>query len=104
MLITRLKLDNVGVGKSFELWISIEALLRVLVESLQVSNLWRGGQEIGEADVKLTNEHAELSAPVTNVVYAHHIVALELEDAANAITLNGRAQVTNVHVLSDVRR
>lgn len=101
--ITRLQLDDIGVGKCLELWISIEALFSVLVERLQVRNLWRAAQEVGEANVELTDEHTKLSTPITDMIVTKHIIAHVLKDAANAISLDCRTQVTNVHVLSNVR-
>lgn len=50
------------------------------------------------------DQHAELGTPITNVVHSHHIVAAELKNTAQSISNNGRAQVTHVHFLGDIRR
>ena len=39
VVLARLQLDNVRVRSGFELWVLIEALLCILVERLQVTDL-----------------------------------------------------------------
>ena len=103
MFITGLKFDNIGMCNGLELFILIEALLCSLVEGLQVSDFRGRVEEVGESKIKFTNKHTELSTPVTGMVDAQHIETLGLEKTANAITLNSRTQMADMHVLSDVR-
>ena len=49
-------------------------------------------------------QHAELGAPVADVVLPDHRVAEELEDARDGVADDGRAQVADVHLLGQVRR
>lgn len=71
------------MGPLFEILFSIEALLRLLVESLKVGDVRLRIDEVGVVIVELSDKHAELGTPVTNVVYTVNFVAEELEDAAN---------------------
>ena len=89
MLITRLKFDNVLVCSGLELFISIKSLFGTLIESLQVRDLRWVVKEVGEAQVKLAYEHAELRAPITHMIDSEHLAALKLKNAADAVTLNG---------------
>ena len=49
------------------------------------------------------DQHAELRAPVADVVLADDLVALELDHAAERVADDGAAQVSDVHLLGDVR-
>lgn len=104
VLVARLQLDDIGMGSVLELLIRVEALLGILVEALKVSDLGRGGKEVGEVKIELSDEHAELGTPVTHVVHTENIMSLELKDAANTVSLDSGAQVTHMHVLGDVWR
>lgn len=89
VVLARLQLDNVRVRSGFELWVLIEALLCILVERLQVTDLRRIVQKVREVQVKLADEHTELGAPITDMIDSVHFVAEEFEDAACAVTLDG---------------
>ena len=89
MLITRLKFDDILMCSCLEILIGIKSLLGTLIESLQVRDLRRVVKEVGEAQVKLPNEHAELGAPITHMIDSEHLAALKLKNAADAVTLNG---------------
>ena len=104
VLIARLKFDNIGVSQGLELFILIEALLGILIKCLKVCNVGSAVEEVGEGKIELTDKHTELSTPVSGVIDSQHVVALEFEKAADAITLDSGAQVTHVHILSDVWR
>ena len=88
MLVSGLELDDVRVGNGLELLICVKAPLGTLIESLEVRYLGRPLEEVWEVQIKLGDEHAELGAPVADMVHSEHIVALELENAADAVTLN----------------
>ena len=88
VLITRLKFNDILVCSGLELLIGIKSLLGTLIESLQVRDLRRVVKEVGEAQVKLPNEHAELGAPITHMIDSEHLAALKLKNAADAVTLN----------------
>ena len=83
---------------SLELLIIIKALLRILVEGLQVGYLWTLLEEVREVQIQLTDEHAKLGSPVSDMVHSDNIVAHELEDTTYAISLDGRAQVADKEV------
>ena len=104
VVLARLQLDNVRVRSGFELWVLIEALLCILVERLQVTDLRWIVQKVREVQVKLSDGHTELGAPITDMIDTVHFVAEEFEDATCAVTLDGRSQMANVHILCDVRR
>lgn len=83
VLVTRLELDDVGLGAGLEFWLFIESLLGVLVKSLEVSDVWWLIHEIWEIVVKFCDEHTELGAPVTNMVNTVNLVAQKLKNAAD---------------------
>ena len=89
VVLARLQLDNVRVCSGFELWVLIEALLCILVERLQVTDLRRIVQKVREVQVKLTDEHTELGAPITDMIDSVHFVTEEFEDTTCAVTLDG---------------
>jgi hypothetical protein len=101
-LVTTLKLDHISLSCLFEGFVFIVSLFGTLVESLQIRNVWHIFKEVRELFVKLLDEHAELSAPVSDVVNSQHVVAQELENTADGVSLNCGSQVTNMHVLGDV--
>src|SRR5690625_6129347 len=51
----------------------------------------------------MLDEHAEGGAPVADVVLADHLVTELLQGACEGVTDDGGAQVTDVHLLGDVR-
>ena len=51
MVVTRLKLYDIGVCSSFELLVLVEALLSILVEGLQVRYLGTLLEEVGEVEI-----------------------------------------------------
>ena len=52
----------------------------------------------------MSDEHAELGAPVSHVVDAQGLVAEVLHEARDAVTNDGGAEVPHVHLLGDVGR
>ena len=79
----------------------VEALLRGAVEVFQVGQFTVGG---GWVFLHIGQQHAELGAPVANVVLADHLVAEEFEHAGDAVADDGRAQMANVHLFGQVGR
>ena len=53
-------------------------------------------------DLEVSDEHAELGAPVSHVVDAQGLVAEVLHEARDAVTNDGGAEVPHVHLLSNV--
>ncbi|MNN18549.1 hypothetical protein D3C81_1317610 [compost metagenome] len=96
-----LQLDHQGAGAVGELGGVVEALLGGAVELLEVGQLALGG---GRVLLEVGQQHAELGAPVADVVLADHRVAEELQHAADGVADDGRAQVADVHFLGQVRR
>ena len=58
--------------------------------------------EVGEVVIKLSDQHAELGTPVTDMIGSKHIIAKELEDSANTVTLDGGSKMADVHILRNV--
>ena len=52
--------------------------------------------------MKVGYEHAELRAPVTDMIHALHTMAHKFKNSADAVADNGLAQVTDMHFLRDV--
>ena len=59
----------------------------------------RLGSKVGEDILEVPDEHAELCAPVANVVDPLDLVADEPEHAAQRVAEDRRAQVPHVHFL-----
>ena len=87
----------------FEVLLRVKSLLRILVERLEVRNVWSIRQEVREVLAQLLNQHSELGAPVADVIDTLDLVAEVLEYTANAVTLNRTAEMTDVHVFGNVR-
>lgn len=108
LLISSLKLNNSISSSLLELRVRailiIESLLRVNVEDFKVSNSWLFLHEIRELIEKLSDQHAKLSTPVTQVVNSLNTMPLVLKDSAGSFSLESRSQVTHMHVLCDVGR
>mmetsp|Transcript_10159 Transcript_10159/g.22005 ORF Transcript_10159/g.22005 Transcript_10159/m.22005 type:complete len:271 (+) Transcript_10159:935-1747(+) len=79
--VSGLQAHHLLVSEVLELLVLVEDLLGVAVELLQVGDGRRLGCEVGEDPLQVANEHAELGAPVPDVVDALDFVAAELEDA-----------------------
>ena len=62
-----------------------------------------GGAEPVRPLPKVLDEHAELRAPIADVILAHDLVPTEVEDAGQRIADDRGAQVADVHLLGDVR-
>ena len=90
MFITTLQLNYVCVGGSLEQLLLVESFLCILVESLQVGNLRLSFKKIWKFVIKLGNKHAELSAPVTDVICTEDFVTQKLKNTADTVTLDGR--------------
>lgn len=103
VLITRLKTDHIFLRGLLKGLILIEPLLSSLIESLKITDVRLLLNEVREVVIELLYQHSKLCSPVTHVVDSLHIVTKELEDSANAISLNGGPQVTDVHVFGNVR-
>ena len=88
MFVSGLQLDNICMGNRFEVTVRIEAPFGILIERLEVSYLRWLLEKVREAQVEFSYEHAELCAPVADMVDSEHVVALELEYATDTITLN----------------
>ena len=89
MVITRLELNDISVCSSLEVLILIKALLSILVEGLQVRYLGTLFEEVWEVEIQFADKHTKLCAPVTNMVHSDDIIAHELEDTTDTISLNG---------------
>ena len=91
------------MGFLFECLVFVKSLFGVLVECLEISDVWRVGQEVWEILIQLLDKHSELGAPVSNMINSLHVIVQELEYPANTVSLNSGSQMTNVHIFSDIR-
>ncbi|MNO93814.1 hypothetical protein D3C76_854200 [compost metagenome] len=94
-----LQLDHQATGAVGELFGFVEALLGGAVEVLQVRQLVAGDRVF----LQVSHQHAELGAPVADVVLTDHFVTEEFQYAGYAVANDGRAQVADVHLFGQVR-
>ena len=99
-----MKLDDVVLRFLFEIFIFIESLFWILIESLKIRDVWLLLNKVWIVFLKLLDKHTELSSPITNVINSMDIVSLIFEYSADTITLNGWSQMTNMHVLGNIWR
>ena len=101
-----LQLDHLGPRGVLVRLRRVEPLLRLLVEDDEVTevHLIDAGERFWGDLPHVRNQHAELRAPIPDVVQAQHIVPEELQVALDGVADDGRAQVADVHLLRDVRR
>ncbi len=96
-----LKLYHQFAGAVGELGGLVEALFRCAIELLQVGQLAFRRRRFF---LEVSQQHAELGAPVADVVLPDHLVAEVLEHTTDGVTNNGRAQVANMHLFRQVWR
>ncbi len=101
MGIARLQRHHQFASTGGELRRGVEAALGRAVEHLKIRQLALGGLGLF---FHVGQQHAELGTPVTHVVLADHLVAEELQHPRHGIADDGGAQVTDVHLLGQVRR
>ena len=97
-----MKQYNSLLSLQFEIRIGVKALLRVLVELVEIRDAWSLFYKVRELSEEILNEHSESSAPISHVVDSLHVVTLELEDSANGLSHDCGPQVAHVHFLGDV--
>ncbi len=102
LLVAVLKADHpqaCGVG---EVWVGAEVGVGALVERLGTGQIERADvQPLGE---HLLHEHAELGAPVADVVLRDDGVAEGTQHAVEAVADDGGAEVAHVHLLGHIGR
>ena len=52
--------------------------------------------------LEMSNEHAKLSAPISNVIDPENIVTKKLQQSTDSVSDDGGPEVTHVHLLGDV--
>lgn len=97
-----MQLYHVCLSQLFEIFIRVKALFGILIERLEICNVRLLLNKVREIIVKFLNKHSKLCSPVSYVVYSQYFVSEEFKDSADAVALNGRPQVSNVHVFSNV--
>ncbi len=103
--IARLQAHHVVARAAGEGGVGVEALLGVAVEALEVGE--RGIVDRlarGHHVLEVRDQHAELRAPVADVVLADHALAAKFERANHGIADDRAAQVPDVHFLGEVGR
>jgi len=100
-----LQLHDLAARRFGELRICVEARLRGAVELLQVADGegLPAPHGLGIRAAQVLDQHAELRAPVADVVDPADIVAARLQQPADRIADDRRADVADVHLLGDVR-
>ncbi|GIX64561.1 phosphatidylinositol 4-kinase [Babesia caballi] len=81
-LLAALQHDHALPAPRLELRVGVSQRLGLLVELGEVADAGDVGQEVGVLLQHVLHEHAEVGAPVAEVVDAEHLVAVELEDPA----------------------
>ena len=101
--VARLQLHDVFARAVGEAGLVVEARLRLAVEALEVGQ--RGlGRGLRLAVLEVRDQHAELGAPVADVVLADHAVTEVGQQPCQRVADDGRAQVPDVHLLGQVGR
>ena len=80
--------------------VGVETLFGFAIETLDVCQFVMYIAGIGE----MGQQHAELRAPVTDVVLPHHPFAQVFQHPHHRIADDGAAQVPDMHLLGQVRR
>ena len=99
--ITSLQLHDAPTGTIGEIGVFVELAFGLPVKGVEIADV-----ELGLFSSLLVehvfDEHAELRAPVADVVLTDDRVAALLKDADDGVADDGRAQVPDVHFLRDV--
>ena len=101
VLIATLQFHHVVAGALGEGFVFVVVTLGLGVEGFQVLELHVGGVLVGHL-LQIGDQHAELGAPVADVVGTHHLVAQEFEGAGGHVTEHGGADVVHRHLLGHV--
>jgi hypothetical protein len=105
-----LKFHDAGPGAVGEVRVGVEHFAGGPVERVQGGDCTGAGGKLvvvpGRIGVfiEVLDEHAELGAPVAEVVLPDHVCAEEAEDAGQRVADDRRAQMPDVHFLGHVRR
>ncbi len=112
LLVARLEVDDPAPGPLLELLVGVEQGARGLVEPVEVGRGLLAGDlgalaalvvQLVRVLGQILDEHAELGAPVADVVAPDHLLAGELQDLDHRRTDHRGPQMTDVHLLGDVR-
>ena len=104
LVIAGLQHDDALAGALLERVGAIEGDLGLLVEGGQIAGR-ELGRRFGLADVEeMLDEHAELQTPVADVVLPRDRVTDEGQRPHQRVADDRRTQMTDVHLLGDVRR
>lgn len=105
-----LEVHHPGAGTGLELLVGVEEAARSLVQPVEVGHGLLAGDLLGGTVIQLVrvlqqvlDEHAELGAPVADVVATDHLLARELQDLHHRGADHGGTQVADVHLLGHVR-
>ncbi len=117
--VARLEVDHPAPGAGLELLVGVEEGAARLVEPVEARHglltglhaglaglhggTLGGGGQLARVLDQVLDEHAELGAPVADVVAADHLLTGELQHPHDRVADHGRAQVADVHLLGDVR-
>ena len=102
--ISPLQLHHLLAGGGLKRPVLVEPLLGLAVEGDQIAQVHRigGGEGLGRHLLEVSNQHAELGAPVAHMVEPQHRMAAELQHPRQTVANDRGAQVPHVHLLGDV--
>ena len=102
--IAALQLHHLLAGGGLKGVVVVEAGLGLAVEGHQIAEIHRigGGERLGGHLLEVGDQHAELGAPVADVVEAQHRMAAELQHPGQGVADDRGAQMPHVHLLGDV--
>ena len=104
-LVAGLQGDDHLPGAVGELGVRVETRTGRRVEGFQVAEFRRCGALAGAAQVRQVREqHAELGAPIADVVLADDFMAQRFQYARHGVADDRAAQVADMHLLGEVRR
>ena len=101
-LVAALELDDPLPGPVGELGIAVEPGPGLRIQHIEILDGMRG-LVVPALVQQMLDQHAELRAPVAQVVLADHPVAEELEDPGQSVPDHRRPEVPDVHLLGPVR-
>ena len=101
VLVATLQLHHVVTGALGEGFVFVVATLGLGVEGFQILECHVAGVLVGHL-LQIGDQHAELGAPVADVVGADHFVAEEFQRARSHVTEYGGADVVHRHLFGHV--
>ena len=103
VLIAALQLNHVAARALGEGFVFVVVFFRFAIETFEVGQGHLTGVFL-LLFFQIRDQHAELGAPVADVVGADHLMAKKLQGTDRGIANDGRTQMADVHLFRHVRR